>query len=136
MVFTVASQLEDSVATCEDLRGRMAAYGRAPRHLKLTPANVVIMAGSLAEAEGRRAELDTLVNSDSAIAALSIAIGQDASQWDPDGLLPETPESSQSKSGRERTYLLVPREPDGTAIGAAAGRFKWSLHYGYAEHYR
>ena len=110
MVFTVGSQLQDSVATCEDLRGRMAAYGRDPRHLKIMPATLVIVADSLAEAEDRRAKLDALVNSDSAIAALSIAIGQDASQWDPDGPLPATPESNQSKSGRERAYLLARRE--------------------------
>ena len=73
------------------------------------PETLVIVADSLAKAEVRRAQLDALVNSDSAIAALSIAIGQDASQWDPDGPLPATPESNQSKSGRERAYLLARR---------------------------
>jgi FMN-dependent oxidoreductase (nitrilotriacetate monooxygenase family) len=110
MVFTVAARMEDSITTCEDLRGRMVAYGRDPRHLKIMPATLVIVADSLDEAQDRRAELDALVHSDSAIAALSIAIGQDASQWDPDGPLPETPETNQSKSGRERAYTLARRE--------------------------
>ena len=73
------------------------------------PETLVIVADSLAKAEDRRAKLDALVNSDSAIAALSIVIGEDASQWDPDGPLPATPESNQSKSGRERAYLLARR---------------------------
>ena len=47
---------------------------------------------------------------ESGIAALSIALGHDASGFDPDGPLPETPESNASKSGRERVLDMVRRE--------------------------
>jgi len=53
------------------------------------------------EADERGALLDSLVHPDSGIASLSIALGCDASQFDLDGPLPETPESNASKSGRE-----------------------------------
>ena len=42
--------------------------------------------------------------------ALSIAVGQDARKFDPDGPLPEIPETNQSKSGRERVVALAKRE--------------------------
>ena len=47
---------------------------------------------------------------DSAVAALSIALGTDAAQFDPDGPLPDIPESNASKSGRERAIALARRE--------------------------
>ena len=62
------------------------------------------------EAQERRARLDSFVNEDSAMAALSIALGHDASQFDPDAPLPDVPESNQSKSGRERAIALGQRE--------------------------
>src|SRR5262249_43739453 len=39
-----------------------------------------------------------------------IALGHDASGFDPDGPLPEIPESNASQSGRERTIELAKRE--------------------------
>jgi alkanesulfonate monooxygenase SsuD/methylene tetrahydromethanopterin reductase-like flavin-dependent oxidoreductase (luciferase family) len=50
------------------------------------------------------------VHYDSGIASLSIALGHDASGFDPDGPLPEVPESNASKSGRERVLALAARE--------------------------
>src|SRR5262249_54483111 len=40
----------------------------------------------------------------------SIALGHDASRFDPDGPLPEIPESNASKSGRQRAIELAQRE--------------------------
>ncbi len=56
------------------------------------------------------APLDSLVHYDSAIASLSIALGHDASRFDPDSPLPKIPESNASKSGRERIIELARRE--------------------------
>ncbi len=74
------------------------------------PAALILVADSVQEAQDRRANLDSLVDTDSAIAALSIALGHDASQFDPDAPLPDVPESNQSKSGRERAIVLGQRE--------------------------
>ena len=41
---------------------------------------------------------------------MSIALGHDASVFDPDGPLPEIPESNASQSGRERAIALARRE--------------------------
>jgi FMN-dependent oxidoreductase (nitrilotriacetate monooxygenase family) len=110
IIFTVASTPADGKVFCTDIRSRMVEYGRNPAHMKIMPAALVVVADSIDEARERRAHLDSLVNSDSAIAALSIALGHDASHFDPDGPLPDVPESNQSKSSRERAIMLARRD--------------------------
>jgi alkanesulfonate monooxygenase len=111
MIFTSALTREAGQAFCADIRSRMEKYGRDPAQMKILPAALVLVADSVDEALERRAHLDSLVNSDSAIAALSIALGFDASRLDPDAPLPnDLPESNQSKSGRERAMALARRD--------------------------
>ncbi len=110
LIFTVAVTREAGQAFCADIRSRMERCGRNPSHMKILPAALVVVADSVEEARERRSHLDSLVNSDSAIAALSIALGHDASKFDPDGPLPDVPESNQSRSGRQRAYALARRE--------------------------
>jgi len=62
------------------------------------------------EAKAKRAKLDSLVNYANSIASLSIALGTDASKFDPDGPLPEIPDSNASKSGRERAIAAAKRD--------------------------
>jgi alkanesulfonate monooxygenase SsuD/methylene tetrahydromethanopterin reductase-like flavin-dependent oxidoreductase (luciferase family) len=45
-----------------------------------------------------------------AIASLSIALGHDASKFDPDGRLPDIPESNESRSARERAIAMAQRD--------------------------
>jgi alkanesulfonate monooxygenase len=60
------------------------------------------------------------VHYDSAIASLSIALGTDASKFDPDGPLPEIPPTNASQSGRERAIALAKR--DGLTVRQLAQR--------------
>ncbi|MEM7404786.1 MAG: LLM class flavin-dependent oxidoreductase [Pseudomonadota bacterium] len=110
MIFTVANTPEAARAFRDDVRARAEAAGRNPDHVKTMPAALVVVADSQQEARERRAHLDSLVNSDSAIAALSIALGHDASQFDPDAPLPAVPESNQSQSGRQRAIAMAKQE--------------------------
>jgi alkanesulfonate monooxygenase len=72
------------------------------------PACFVVVGDTVEEAKAKRAKLDSLVNYANAIASLSIALGHDASKFDPDGPLPDNiPESNASKSGRERAIKLA-----------------------------
>ena len=65
---------------------------------------------SVDEAKEKRALLDSRVHYDSAIASLSVILGTDASGFDPDGQLPEIPETNASKSGRQRMVDLARRD--------------------------
>jgi FMN-dependent oxidoreductase (nitrilotriacetate monooxygenase family) len=110
MVFAAGGPIEAGRAFYADVKGRAARVGRNPDHIKILPGAFVVVGSSLDEAREKRARLDSLVSYESGIAALSIAIGTDARKFDPDGPLPEIPETNQSKSGRERVIALARRE--------------------------
>ena len=110
VVFAAGGPIEAGRAFYADVKGRAAKVGRNPDHIKILPGAFTIIGSSLDEAREKRARLDSLVSYDSGIAALSIAVGQDARKFDPDGPLPEIPETNQSKSGRERVIALAKRE--------------------------
>jgi len=93
-----------------DVKRRMDAIGRDRNHMKILPACFVVVGETEDEARAKRARLDGLVDYANAIGSLSIALGHDASKFDPDGPLPDIPESNQSKSGRERAIRLARRE--------------------------
>ena len=109
-VFAPAANLEAGQAYYADVKGRMEKVGRDPDQMKILPGCMVVVGDSLDEAKEKRALLDSKVHFDSAIASLSISLGHDASKFDPDGPLPEIPESNASKSGRERAIALAKRE--------------------------
>ena len=109
-VFSAQRDLDAGQAFYADVKGRMEKAGRDPDHMKIMPGCLVVVGDTVDEARDKRALLDSLVHYDSAIASLSIALGCDASGFDPDGPLPEIPESNASKSGRERAIRLAERE--------------------------
>ena len=109
-VFTAQSSIEVGRQFYADVKGRMDKLGRKREHMKILPACFVVVGETIEEARAKRAKLDSLVNYANSIASLSIALGHDASKFDPDGLLPEIPESNASKSGRERAIALAKRE--------------------------
>jgi FMN-dependent oxidoreductase (nitrilotriacetate monooxygenase family) len=110
VVFAAGSALVGAQRFYADVKGRMERIGRDPDHLKILPGALVVVGGSVEEAREKRARLDSLVHYDSAVASLSIALGHEASGFDPDGPLPEIPETNASKSGRERVIDLAKRE--------------------------
>jgi alkanesulfonate monooxygenase len=109
-VFAGVGTLAEGQRLYADIKGRMPALGRDPEHLKLLPGCFVVVGDTVEEARAKRAHLDSLVHYDSAIASLSIALGTDASRFDPDGPLPPIPETNASKTGRERAIALAERE--------------------------
>jgi FMN-dependent oxidoreductase (nitrilotriacetate monooxygenase family) len=109
-VFTAQNSVEAGRRFYADVKGRMAKLGRDPDDLKILPGCFVVVGDTEDEARRKRALLDSLVHYDSAVGALSIALGHDVSGFDPDGPLPEIPESNQSKSGRERAIALAKAE--------------------------
>lgn len=111
MVFAAGGPIADARAFYADVKGRAAKVGRNPDHIKILPGAFVVVGDSLDEAKEKRARLDDLVNYDSSIAAVSMALGVDARQFDPDKPLPDDiPETEASKSGRERVIELGRRE--------------------------
>jgi alkanesulfonate monooxygenase len=110
VVFAAGSNLANAQRFYADVKGRMKAVGRDPEHLKILPGALVVVGDSVEEARRKRALLDSGVHYANAIASLSIALGHDASGFDPEGPLPDIPETNASKSGRERVLDLARRE--------------------------
>jgi FMN-dependent oxidoreductase (nitrilotriacetate monooxygenase family) len=110
-VFTGQRTMDVGQEFYKDVKGRMEKAGRSRDHMKILPGCLIVVGDTVAEAREKRARLDSLVHYDSAIASLSIALGSDASGFDPDGPLPNyIPESNASKSGRDRAIKLAADE--------------------------
>jgi alkanesulfonate monooxygenase len=109
-VFTAQANIDVGRAFYADVKGRMAKLGRSRDHMKILPGCFVVVGDSKDEARAKRAKLDSLVDDANSIASLSIALGTDASKFDPDGPLPEIPETNASKSARQRVIDLARRE--------------------------
>ncbi|MDP9809191.1 alkanesulfonate monooxygenase [Rhizobium tibeticum] len=110
VVFCSPRDLPAAQALYADIKGRMTAIGRDPHNLKILPAAFIVIGDSVEEARAKRARLDSLVHYDSAIASLSIALGHDASGFDPDGPLPDIAETNASKTGRTQVLKLAQEE--------------------------
>src|SRR5262245_23121889 len=109
-VFTAQASLKIGREFYADVKGRAEKAGRSRDHIKILPGCMVVVGDTVEEARAKRAKLDSLVHYANAIGSLSIALGHDASKFDPDGPLPEIPESNASKSGRQRAIDLAKRE--------------------------
>lgn len=109
-IFAAQRTIEDGREFYADVKSRMKKLGRDPDHLKILPACLVVVGDTVEEAREKRAVLDSKVHLDSAIASLSISLGTDASKFDLDGPLPETPETNASKSGRARVIRMAEEE--------------------------
>lgn len=110
VVFAASATLEDGRRFYADVKGRMDALGRDRDHLKILPGVLVVVGETDDQARAIRARLDSLVHYESAIASLSVALGCDASRFDPDAPLPPLPETNASKSSQERVLRLAERE--------------------------
>ena len=102
VVFAAESTLAAGQSFYADVKGRMRRLGRDPDHLKILPAAFVVVGKTDEEARAKRAHLDSLVHYDSGIGSLNGMLGYDVSGFDPDGPLPDIPETNASKSARAR----------------------------------
>ena len=109
VVFAAHDTLAGAQAFYADVKGRAASAGRDPDAIKVLPGALVVVGDSVDEAREKRAKLDSLVHADSAIAALSVALGCDASTLDPDAPLPDIPETNASKGNRAFAIALARR---------------------------
>ncbi len=88
-MYTAARTMENSIALYNDMKSRLAKYGRAPEELKLIPGMMVNVAETRREALELYAELNTYVSIDLGVMYLSAQVGFDLEPYDVDGPLPE-----------------------------------------------
>ncbi|KIW63505.1 hypothetical protein PV04_08504 [Phialophora macrospora] len=110
VVFCSPKDIESAKALYADIKSRAVAAGRDRNHIKILPAAFIVVGDTVQEAREKRLKLDSLVHYDSAIASLSIAIGTDASGFDPDGPIPDIPETNASKTSRAGVLKVAAEE--------------------------
>lgn len=122
VVFTAAQTLEEAKAFYDDLKGRMAAYGREPDDIKIMPGVSPVVAKTEAEAREKHEELQALIPDDVGVALLSSYLSiSDLHRYPIDGPMPELPETEGMKS---RQALVVEQSRrDGLSIRQLARHF-------------
>lgn len=110
VVFAPASNLESGKLLFADIKSRARAIGRDPDTIKILPGALVVVGETVADAIAKRTHLDSLVHYDSGIGSLNSALGYDVSGFDPDGPLPEIPETNAGRSSRDRVVALAQQE--------------------------
>jgi FMN-dependent oxidoreductase (nitrilotriacetate monooxygenase family) len=110
VVFGAPPSIEAARSHYADLRARMAVIGRPPETVRYLPGAFVVVAATKEEAVRRRAKLDSLIHYDSGIGSLNSMLGYDVSGFDPDGPLPEIPETNSGRSQRERMVNLAKQQ--------------------------
>ena len=120
VVFSAEASLRAAESFYADVKGRMRAIGRDPEHCKILPAAFVVVGDTVEEARAKRARLDALVHHESGIGSLNGMLGTDVSRFDPDGPLPDIPETEASKSGRARMVAMA--RDENLTIRQLAGR--------------
>ncbi len=90
VIFTRHGTLEAGRAFYTDVKGRLAAYGRAPDDLKIMPGVTVVLGDTAAEAQEKAAEIrKQQISPQTALLTLEQVWGRDLSAYDPDGPLPD-----------------------------------------------
>jgi FMN-dependent oxidoreductase (nitrilotriacetate monooxygenase family) len=104
VVFVAYPTFEEARDFYQDIKQRVARFGRNPDNVKIMPGVSPIIGRTQAEADALLKELQDQVPIDVALQALSTRIDFDISGYPLDGPLPDIPETN---GGKSRQKLLV-----------------------------
>ncbi|SNB52250.1 FMN-dependent oxidoreductase, nitrilotriacetate monooxygenase family [Arboricoccus pini] len=119
VVFTLNEGLADATARSLALKAAARAAGRDPAMLKVMPGIMPILGDTAAEAAANEAMLEELVPPPLAMAYLSDMVGQDLTNHDPAGRLPDL-RGGEGERGRLAMVEKLARE--GLSLGGIARR--------------
>ncbi len=109
VVFSSHPTLDSAVAFYKSLKAQVAAAGRDPSQCKILSSIHPVSAATEAEALKIAGELHDLIHPDLALSMLQSALGDviDLSVYDPDGPLPDIPQTNASQSIQARVTELA-----------------------------
>ena len=94
VIFTMAQTVEKAKAFYDDVKGRMAKFGRDPEHLKIMAGLNPVIGATESEAEEKHQFLQSKIHPEVGLELLSAAVGGfDLSGYPLDGPLPDIPGS-------------------------------------------
>ena len=88
-VFTSELNLEGQLGYYQDVKSRMARFGRTPDAMKILPGLTAVVAPTEAQAQEKWAYLQSLIHPKVGLDYLTMLIGMDMSSYDPDQAFPE-----------------------------------------------
>ena len=122
VMFCAAQTFEEAKAFYDDLKGRLAAYGREADDIKIMPGVAPVVAVTEAEARQKHEELQELIPDDVGVALLSSYLGiADLWRYPIDGPLPELPPSEGMKS--RQALVIEQSRRDSLSIRQLARHF-------------
>lgn len=122
VVFTAAQTFEEAKAFYDDLKGRLATYGREPDDIKIMPGVAPVVAATEAEARAKNEELQELIPDDVGVALLSSYLSiSDLWRYPIDGPLPELPASEGMQS--RQALVIEQSRRDNLSIRQLARHF-------------
>jgi alkanesulfonate monooxygenase SsuD/methylene tetrahydromethanopterin reductase-like flavin-dependent oxidoreductase (luciferase family) len=122
VVFTAAQTFEEGKAFYDDLKGRLAEYGRQPDDIKIMPGVSPVVAETESEAREKYEELQELIPDDVGVALLSSYLSiSDLWRYPIDGPLPQLPESEGMKS--RQALVIEQARRDNLSIRQLARHF-------------
>ena len=108
VIYAAAQTIEDACAYYDDVKGRMAQYGREPEHLKIMPGIMAVPGRTRQEAQDRYEVLQELVQPVVGLGALANYLG-DLSAYDLDGPVPEPDPADRRDHSRGTIFLEMAR---------------------------
>ncbi|SDA87953.1 LLM class flavin-dependent oxidoreductase [Mesorhizobium qingshengii] len=122
VVFTAAQTFEEAKAFYDDLKGRLAAYGRERDDIKIMPGVAPVVAETEAEAREKYEELQELIPDDVGVALLSSYLSiADLWRYPIDGPLPELPATEGMQS--RQALVIEQSRRDNLSIRQLARHF-------------
>ena len=111
VVFSAAQTLQEAQAFYQDVKARMAKFGRRPHDLKIMPGVSPIVGSTMAEARAKYDALQGLIPDQVGVALLASYLSlQDLSAYPLDGPLPEMPPTAGIQSRQQLIIDLGRRE--------------------------
>ncbi len=108
VIYAASQTLADARAYYDDVKGRMAKYGRDPDHLKIMPGIMAVPGATRQEAQDRYEVLQQLVEPIVGLGALANYLG-DLSDYDLDGPVPEPDPTDRRDHSRGQIFLDIAR---------------------------
>jgi N-acetyl-S-(2-succino)cysteine monooxygenase len=111
VIFTAQQTLAEAQSFYRSVKGRLAAYGRSPDHLKVMPGIFPVVGRTQQEAQDKFQQLQDLIHPAVGLSLLSSMTGSlDLSRYPLDGPLPQLPETNGGKSRQQLIVDLAQRE--------------------------
>ncbi len=106
-VFSVANTIEQGKDYYADMKGRLAAHGRAPEHLRVLPGATIFVGRTESEARELYEELQSLISPALGVPYLSKLVEEDMSKYPLDGPMPALSGETNAISSFRKTIVEV-----------------------------